>query len=101
VIKEDGPGVVCRLAEEAFHGDVVSVGIGKGARRRTGAYVSKGQSGAARTWIKSGRVAASSLYTVQAEAITLRPPFSARLWVKRQRQSVTVSVWKGCVGKRG
>jgi hypothetical protein len=63
--------------------------------RRWATYVSKGQSDAESTWIRSGRVAASSLYTVHADEITLRPPFSARFCVNRQRQSVTVSVWNG------
>lgn len=43
----------------------------------------------------SGRVAASSLYTVQAEDMILLPPEAAQAFVRRHRTSQTVSVWKG------
>ena len=43
-------------------------------------YVSNVQSVLARLWMRSGRVCASSLYTVHDEAMMLLPPSLAQLW---------------------
>jgi hypothetical protein len=59
-------------------------------------YVSNGQSGFASTWIRSGLVAASSLYTAQEEEMILFPPEAAQLRVSSPIMSQTTSVWKGC-----
>ena len=43
----------------------------------------------------SGRVAASSLYTFQLDAMMLLPPLTEHSRVMRASVSQTVSVWKG------
>ena len=80
--------------------DQVYIGFEQRTRSRpmlSVTYVSNGQSGFANVCKMSGRVAASSLYTVQKEAKMLWPPFAEQLRVIRPRQSHTVSVWNGFV----
>ena len=75
--------------------DQVYIGIEHETRSRPKppiTYVSNGQSGFAKVCKMSGRVAASSLYTVQKEAKRLWPPFAEQLHVIRPKQSHTVSV---------
>lgn len=59
-------------------------------------YVSRGQFESASTDIRSGRLAASSLYTVHDDANVLMPPAAAQLRVNKAKVSHTTSVWKGC-----
>ncbi len=57
-------------------------------------YSSHGQSAFASIWIRSGRVAANSLYTVHAEARILLPPFAAQLRTIVPIISEVLSAWK-------
>jgi hypothetical protein len=60
-------------------------------------HLSKGQFCLASTCIRSGRVLANSLYTVQDEAKILWPPLAAQSRVSIPMISQEESVWNGFV----
>jgi hypothetical protein len=55
----------------------------------------KGQSGLLRMWIRSGRDAASSAYTVPEGESKLDPPRVAHWRVCSASMSQSISLWKG------